>query len=68
MDLVDRDDPSLYGYQTVRGVFVEGEPAYDGAGIYTRTHVQIAVRDRACILGYFLPTFFFEEDEEADHD
>ncbi|MCB9619815.1 MAG: hypothetical protein H6724_10260 [Sandaracinus sp.] len=40
-------------YQTVRGVFVEGEPAYPGAAIRTQTHVQIAVRDPACILGYF---------------
>lgn len=40
-------------YQTVRGVFVEGDPAYPGAAIHTETHVQIAVRDPACVLGYF---------------
>ncbi len=45
---------SVY-YQTVRGVFVEGEPVYEDAGIFTKTHIQIAVRDVACILGYFLP-------------
>ncbi len=41
--------------QTVRGVFVEGEPVYPNAGIRSKTHVQIAVRDPSCILGYFLP-------------
>ena len=42
-------------FQTVRGVFVEGDPAYAGAGMRTKTHIQIAVRDPACILGYFKP-------------
>lgn len=43
------------GYQTVRGVFVEGEAAFEGSKIMAKTHVQIAVRDSACILGYFSP-------------
>lgn len=38
-------------FQTVRGAFVEGDPVYDGARIYEKTHVQIAVRDPSCILG-----------------
>jgi hypothetical protein len=44
-----------YFYQTVRGVFVEGEEAYPGAAIRALTHVQLAVRDLRCILGYFMP-------------
>jgi hypothetical protein len=53
----DLDDDPTYGgpFQTVRGVFVEGAPIYEGAGIHAKTHVQVAVRDPACILGYFLP-------------
>jgi hypothetical protein len=43
-------------FQTVRGVFVEGGPAYEGAQILMKNHVQIAVRDVSCILGYFVPT------------
>lgn len=43
------------GFQTVRGVFVEGPPVYAGAQIHAKTHVQIAIRDASCILGYFLP-------------
>lgn len=42
-------------YQTVRGAFVEGESVFDGARIHAKTHLQIAVRDPACILGYFRP-------------
>ncbi|MEO1272348.1 MAG: hypothetical protein AAFX99_29980 [Myxococcota bacterium] len=67
--MLDRGQSMPYFYQTVRGVFVEGEPVYEDAGIHIKTHVQIAVRDPGCILGYFLPTFFFEnEDEETDSD
>ncbi len=43
-------------YQTVRGVFVEGEPAYPGASIFTKTHTQVAVRDPSVIVGYFRPS------------
>jgi hypothetical protein len=39
--------------QTVKGIFTEGGPVYPNAGIYAKTHVQIAVRDRRCIKGVF---------------
>lgn len=42
-------------FQTVRGVFTEGGPAFDGAGIQRKSHVQIAVRDPTAIVGYFVP-------------
>ncbi len=42
-------------FQTVRGVFQEGIPAYDGSGIQKKSHIQVVVRDSGCILGYFLP-------------
>jgi hypothetical protein len=42
-------------YQTVRGVFLEGEPAFPGSKIALKSHIQIAVRDPACILGFFSP-------------
>jgi hypothetical protein len=41
--------------QTVRGVFVEGEPVFSGSDIREKSHIQIAVRDAGCILGYFRP-------------
>ena len=40
---------------TVKGVFLEGGPAYPNAGIMTKTHVQIAVRNPDCIKGVFRP-------------
>lgn len=43
-------------YDTVRCGFVEGPPAFEGSGICLQSHVQIAVRNQACILGVFRPT------------
>lgn len=40
-------------FDTVRGVFVEGEPLYEGAGFHARSHIQICVRNPRCIKGYF---------------
>ncbi|PWU14704.1 MAG: hypothetical protein C5B50_16775 [Verrucomicrobia bacterium] len=42
-------------YQTVRGVFVEGKPAFPRSKIALKSHIQIAVRDPACILEFFKP-------------
>ena len=42
-------------FDTVRGAFLEGEPAYPGAGFSRESHLQIAVRTTACILGVFRP-------------
>jgi hypothetical protein len=38
---------------TIRGVFIEGRPIYETAGFQTKTHIQIAVRNPACIKGVF---------------
>jgi hypothetical protein len=46
---------SVTPFDTVRGVFVEGEPIYPGAELYEKTHVEIAVRNLSCIKGVFLP-------------
>jgi hypothetical protein len=42
--------------QSVRGAFFEGAPAFPGSAILRETHIQIAVRDPACIIGLFRPT------------
>jgi hypothetical protein len=42
-------------FDSVRGIFTEGGPAYDGAGIFEKTHVQICIRNQNCIKGFFLP-------------
>jgi hypothetical protein len=43
-------------YDTVRCGFVEGPPAFKGSGIMHQSHVQLAVRTPACIVGVFRPT------------
>lgn len=47
-------DP-LPHFDTVRGLFEEGKPAFRGAGFYSRTHTQIAVRNQDLIRGVFRP-------------
>lgn len=42
-------------FDTARGLFVEGKPIYDGAGLYEKTHVEIAVRSENAIKGIFHP-------------
>lgn len=42
-------------FDSVRGVFFEGEPLYDGAGFHEKTHIQICIRNPNCIKGYFIP-------------
>ena len=41
-------------FDTVRGIFVEGEPVYPNGGIYEKTHIQIAVCNPDCIRGVFM--------------
>lgn len=40
-------------FHAVRGVFQEGDPAFSGAGIKLKSHIQIAVRNPTAIIGYF---------------
>lgn len=42
-------------FDSLRGIFIEGKPIYDGAGFYERTHVQICIRNPNCIKGFFIP-------------
>jgi hypothetical protein len=42
-------------HDTVRCAFVEGDRAFPGSGIREQSHVQVAVRNPACIVGVFMP-------------
>ena len=42
-------------FDSVRGVFWEGDPLYPQAGFKEKDHIQICVRNIDCIKGYFLP-------------
>lgn len=43
------------GYDTVRGLFIEGDRLYPNSGFFRKTHIQIAVRNMDCIKGFFFP-------------
>lgn len=42
-------------FDSVRGMFSEGDPVYPNAGINEKDHIQICVRNPNCIKGFFLP-------------
>lgn len=48
----EADEPA---FDSVRGVFMEGQPAYPGAAIQNLNHIQICVLNPDCIKGYFWP-------------
>lgn len=48
--LAQQDEPA---FDTVRGLFTEGEALYPGSGFKAKTHVQIAVCTPGSIKGYF---------------
>jgi len=52
---LDRADAKLPSYDSVKGVFTEGEELYNNAGFKEKDHIQICIRNPNCIKGYFLP-------------
>jgi hypothetical protein len=42
-------------YDTVRGFFHQGAPAFETSAIGQLSHVQLAVRNTQSIVGYFFP-------------
>ena len=49
---IDKEKPQ---FDSVRGVFFEGDNLYKNAGFKERNHIQIALRNPNCIKGYFIP-------------
>ncbi|MCA6364937.1 MAG: hypothetical protein IM638_18045 [Bacteroidetes bacterium] len=54
-DIQNKGFSNLKPFDTVRGVFTEGGPAFEGAGIQTKSHIQICIRNLNCIKGFFIP-------------
>lgn len=48
-------EAKLPPYDSVRGVFIEGEKVYPGAEFYEKTHIQLCITNPNCIKGYFDP-------------
>lgn len=42
-------------YDSVRGMFWEGQQLYPNAGFAEKNHIQICVRNPNCIKGFFIP-------------
>jgi hypothetical protein len=48
----ERAEPA---FDSVRAAFIEGTPIYEDAGFHAKNHIQLCVRNVACIKGYFRP-------------
>ena len=49
------EDSHQQPFDSIRGVFTEGEELYPNAGFRDKDHIQICVRNPNCIKGFFLP-------------
>ena len=48
-----RAESGLDAYDSVYGIFVEGQDLFPGSGFKAKSHAQIAIRNPECIAGYF---------------
>lgn len=48
-------EKNIYPFDSIRGVFWEGEELYSGAGFREKDHIQICIRNPNCIKGFFFP-------------
>lgn len=55
MAAANKAGANIEPFDTVRGVFTEGEPLYDGCGFFEKTHSQIAVLNDNNVVGIFRP-------------
>ena len=49
------EDNGFQPFDSVRGVFWEGDDLYPGAGMKEKNHIQICIRNLDCIKGFFIP-------------
>jgi hypothetical protein len=54
-DINNKNHSQFKVFDSVRGVFSEGGPAFPGAGIKKKSHIQICIRNLNCIKGFFIP-------------
>ena len=54
-DVAVSGNSELRHFDTTRGVFTEGGPAFEGAGIQSKNHIQVCIRNLNCIKGFFIP-------------
>jgi hypothetical protein len=49
------EEKGLQPFDSVRGVFWEGNDLYPGAGMKEKNHIQICIRNIDCVKGFFIP-------------
>lgn len=54
-EIENGNETSLKEFDSARGVFIEGGPAFPGAGVQKKSHIQVCIRNMHCIKGFFLP-------------
>ena len=54
-DCLERLEKAGRRFDSVRGAFLEGPTVFPGTTISKETHIQVAIRNPACILGVFRP-------------
>jgi hypothetical protein len=54
-EITEKGYSELKHFDTTRGVFTEGGSAFPGAGVQTKSHIQICIRNLNCIKGFFIP-------------
>lgn len=54
-DITKQGYSNFQRFDTVRGVFTEGGPIFEGAGIQAKNHIQVCLRNLNCIKGFFIP-------------
>jgi len=54
-DIAGKSHSTYKLFDSTRGVFTEGGPAFEGAGIFEKSHIQICIRNPNCIQGFFMP-------------
>ncbi len=62
---IDEVEQSGMKFDSVRGLFQEGGAVFPGSAIRRRSHIQIAARTPACVIGYFLP-LLGEDEQQSD--
>jgi hypothetical protein len=55
IETVHKNNEKINRFDSVRGMFIEGDFVYPNAGFREKNHVQICIRNPNCIKGYFLP-------------
>ena len=54
-NILEKGYSDMRAFDSVRGFFTEGGPAFPGSAIQQKTHSQICIRNTNCIKGFFKP-------------